>query len=172
MKMNKGLGQGKDPVVRVWEEGTASIRHSFFLKSCSSEGREWSKVAAGVLRNGPEITGGMTGCLQWPRQMGVWQARSRGGLRDPGQGGGNGSWKPSRFGNGPEDVAEGQRRLNTKEALSVAYLNRPVLLPRFPGTNKAVRWHSQTILCYLIPLDPSQRPGPLEPAFEENLLYP
>ena len=70
------------------------------------------------------------------RQTYVWQARSRGRLRAPGQGGENGSWKPSRFGNWPEDVAEGQGRLHAKEVLSTAYLNRPRLSQWLPGTNK------------------------------------
>lgn len=75
------------------------------------------------------------------RQTEMWQARSRGGLGDPGQGGENGSWKPSRFGNRPEDVAEGQGRLHAKEVLSTAYLNRPRLSQRLPGTNKEGHCH-------------------------------
>ena len=106
------------------------------------------------------------------RQMDIWQARSHGRLRDPGQGGENGSWKPSRFGTQPEDVAEGQGRLHAKEVLSIAYLNRPMLLQRLPGTNKEshCHTHTQTILFYLIPSDQSQCPA--EPDFEESPLYP
>lgn len=76
------------------------------------------------------------------RQMDIWQARSHGRLRDPGQGGENGSWKPSRFGTRPEDVAEGQGRLHAKEVLSTAYPNRPMLLQRLPGTNKESHCHT------------------------------
>lgn len=82
------------------------------------------------------------------------------GLGAPGQRGESGSWKWSRIGNGPEDVAEGQGRggrLNAKEVLSIAYLNNSMASQRFLGTNKEsycpIHGHP-----YLIPTNQSQCP--------------
>lgn len=80
-KILKGQRWGKDPVIYVyWKRMGGSKRNSFLLKPSSFAGREWRKLVASVLRNGQEIIRTLEGCLWGPRCMGMWQARSRGGL--------------------------------------------------------------------------------------------